>query len=287
MMNMDLRRRFFAEEIQAICNLRTTALVEALASIPRERFLPPGPWTVRGDADLGAPPRQTPDADPRHVYHNLAVAIDPARQLFNGGPSVVTSAIDALALKPGDRAVHIGTGLGYYTALMAHAVGPSGRVTGIEVDDTLARETRRNLASWPWVEVRHGNGTELIGPCEAMLVNAGVTHPLDGWLDAIVPGGRLILPLTAGMPAMGPIGKGLMLLLTKTAGGGFDVRVQNMVVIYSAIGLRDEAMNEAVGKAMMRGPFAPIKRLRRDPHDVSPACWLHGPAVCLSTTAGE
>ncbi len=31
-------------------------------------------------------PRKTPDADPRHLYHNVSVAIDPARQLFNGAP---------------------------------------------------------------------------------------------------------------------------------------------------------------------------------------------------------
>ena len=41
------RRRFFAEEIQAICNLQTAALVEALATVPREQFLPPGPWLPR------------------------------------------------------------------------------------------------------------------------------------------------------------------------------------------------------------------------------------------------
>jgi hypothetical protein len=29
-------RRFFAEEVQAVANLRTPALVEALASVPRE-----------------------------------------------------------------------------------------------------------------------------------------------------------------------------------------------------------------------------------------------------------
>src|ERR1043166_6982329 len=28
-----------------------------------------------------------------------------------------------------------------------------------------------------------------------------MTHPLEAWLDSLTPGGRLILPLTAGMPA--------------------------------------------------------------------------------------
>ena len=99
--SLDQRRRFFAEEIQAVCNLRTAGLVEALATVPREAFLPPGPWTIRAEGDYGEPPRQTPDADPRHVYHNISVAIDPARMLFNGAPSVVAMCIDRLALAAG------------------------------------------------------------------------------------------------------------------------------------------------------------------------------------------
>src|SRR6185503_21009761 len=117
MMSVDLRRRFYAEEIEAVANLKSPAVVDALASIARERYLPPGPWTLRGEGDFMAPMRQTPDADPKHVYHNLAIGIDPQRMLFNGAPSVVASAIDALMPAEGNRVLHIGTGLGYYTAL--------------------------------------------------------------------------------------------------------------------------------------------------------------------------
>ncbi len=37
-----------------------------------------------GEGDFGAGQRPTPEADPRHVYHNFSIAIDPARKLFNG-----------------------------------------------------------------------------------------------------------------------------------------------------------------------------------------------------------
>ena len=67
-------RQFFAEEIQMVANLTSPAVVEALAVTPRERFLPPGPWTVRGEGDFQAVARQTPSADPRDVNHNVAVA---------------------------------------------------------------------------------------------------------------------------------------------------------------------------------------------------------------------
>lgn len=278
MTDLSAQRRFFAEEIQIVANLRSPVLVDALAAVPRERFLPPGPWTIRGDADLQGPPRQTPGADPRHVYHNVAIAIDAARMLFNGAPGLLAMAIDALTLKPGDRVLHLGTGLGYYTAIMAHCVGPTGRVLGLEVDPALAADARGHLADLPWVEVREGNGAEPLDESfDAMLINAGVTHPQAGWLDALAPGGRMVMPLTATMPAMGTIGKGLLMLIEPPA-----ARVVTFVAIYSALGLRDDDLNKALGQAMQRNPFPQIKSVRRDPHEPSAACWLHTPAACFS-----
>lgn len=284
MTDLTALRRFFAEEIQMTSNLKSPALVDALATVARERFLPAGPWTVRGEADFQSPPRHTADADPRHVYHNIAVAIDPARMLFNGAPGLVGMAIDALAPKTGDRVLHVGTGPGYYTAVIARCVGPTGRVLGIEVDPGLAASARQNLADLPWVEMRQGNATDPIDePLDAILVNAGVTHPQPAWLDALAPGGRMVLPLTASMPAMGTIGKGLLLVITRTADPAvFTARIATFVAIYSGIGLRDAAIDAEIGKALMKNPFPPIKTLRRDLHEPGPQCWLHGPDWCLN-----
>jgi protein-L-isoaspartate(D-aspartate) O-methyltransferase len=279
------RRRFFAEEIEAIANLRSPALVEALAAVPRERFLPEGPWTVRSEADLQAPLRQTPDAEPRRVYHNLAIAIDAPRMLFNGAPSLLGMAIDALALGPAGRVLHVGAGAGYYTAIIGHVVGADGRVVGIEVDEALAGRAKSNVADLPWIEIRHGNAAgPLDEPFDAILVNAGVTHPEDAWLDAVAPGGRLIFPLTASMPAMGAIGKGPLVLATRSGDSqDWEARILTFVAIYSAVGLRNEAMNTELGRTLAKSPMGPIKRLRRDVHAVSPACWLHAPTFCLGS----
>jgi protein-L-isoaspartate(D-aspartate) O-methyltransferase len=286
-MNNDLalRRRFYADEIAATSNLTTQALVEALATVPRERFLPSGPWVVRAEGDYGGPPRQTADANPEHVYHNFSVAIDAERQLFNGGPGIVSMAIDALALREGHQVLHIGCGLGYYSALMAHVVGSTGRVVAIEVDEALAQDATQNLSMFSWVDVRHSNGTAACGPSfDAVLVSTGVTHPRDTWLDALESGGRLALPLTAAMPKMGRISKGPMLLLTKGDEQNFGVRrIVPLVSVYSALDLRDESLNEALGNAFMRAPFAIPKRLRRDAHDPGPTCWLHAAQFCFAS----
>jgi len=289
-MNLDLRRRFYAEELEAVCRLRSPALMDALAAVPREHFLPPGPWTVLVDvasaSGSGIQTRVTADADPARVYHNIGVAIDPSRQLFNGHPGTIAPWIDALDLAPGGRVVHVGCGLGYYTAIMAHAVGASGAVLAFEADEVLANGARANLQSYPQVDTRCGDASGPIhGRFDAVLVNAGLTHPLDSWLDAVKPGGKLVLPLTATMAAMGPtIGKGIVLLLTKQDSSDFAVRLLGFAAIYSAIGVRDAGMNDQLGKAMMAGPmrWQGITRFRRDAHQPSESCWLHGATFCLS-----
>ncbi|TML10919.1 MAG: methyltransferase domain-containing protein [Actinobacteria bacterium] len=313
--DLDLRRRYFAEELEAVCKLRSLRLVDAFARVAREKFLAPGPWTVMADSDFMMPgqgpiqarTRTTADADPARVYHNITVAIDPARTLFNGQPGTLAVWIDALDLAAGARVLHVGAGTGYYTAIMAHCVGPSGRIVAFEVDAALAAEARANLASMPWIDVRHGDASQPTfakatvdepafaeatagrpepGDCfNAIVVNAGVTHPLTWWLDALAPGGRMILPLTGTMPGMGTIGKGMVLLVTNE-GAQLSARALAMVAIYSAIGLRDEDMNARLGKALMTGPmqWMAITKIRRDAHEPASTCWLHGEGFCLSTS---
>jgi protein-L-isoaspartate(D-aspartate) O-methyltransferase len=274
------RRRFFAEEIQAVAGLKNAALVEALATVPREAFLPGGPWVVQGDMS-GA--RPTPDGDPRHVYHNYSVAIDPERQLFNGAPALVAGVIDVLGVAAGMRVLHVGAGLGYYSAILAHITGPSGRVLALEVDKELAAQAQANTSGMSWLEIRAGDATAVFDETfDAILISTGVTHPQPAWLDALADGGRLIVPLTAVIPAMGPVGKGVMVLVTRRAGSEFAARTLTFVAIYSGIGLRDDALNEQLGRALMHTPFPRLIRLRRDSHGPEAACWLHGTGFCLS-----
>jgi len=282
MSDLDQRRTFFAEELEAVVALSTPGLVEAFAAVPRERFLPPGPWTVQGE--FLTAPRRTPDGDPRHVYHNVALGIDPSRMLFNGQPGTIGRWMDALALAPGSRVLHVGCGTGYYTAVMARCVGSSGRVLAVEADESLATAASVNLRSTSCIDVRTGTAAEPLGELfDCILINAGVTHPLDVWLDALAPAGRMVFPLTTS-PVTGTISKGLVVHLAGDAEGGLAARLLMPVAIYSAVGIRDAGMNEPLREAFTRNPFPTLKRLRRDAHGTSPECWVHRAGFCLSTS---
>jgi protein-L-isoaspartate(D-aspartate) O-methyltransferase len=278
-------RRFLAEEIRVSANIRSPLLVDALASVPRERFLPPGPWQIRGVGDVAGPPRRTDDADPRHVYHDVAIALDSGRNLYNGQPSLIARWLDELALAPGEHVLHVGCGTGYLTSLIAHIVGPHGRVDAIDVDAELAVRARVGLSDQPWVHVRHANGSTGLPPnLDAIVVHAGATHVLDAWLDALRDGGRLLAPLTVEFPGMpAGIGKGMMLHVRRS-GGEWQSRILSSmpVAIYSLKDLRDESLDAKLVQAMTTGALLKIQRVRRDAHEPEPSCVVHRATGCLS-----
>jgi len=118
---------------------------------------------------------------------------------------------------------------------------------------------------------------------DGVLVNAGVTHPDAAWLDHLAVGGRLIVPLTVSIPGMGPsLGKGIVVAIERTAGGGFSAEMLSFIAIYSAIGFRDPAMEGKLGQALRRTSFPNLTQLRRGLHESGEACWLHGEQCCLS-----
>ncbi len=118
---------------------------------------------------------------------------------------------------------------------------------------------------------------------DAVLVNAGVTHPDARWLDALEVGGRLIVPLTVSMPGVPSApGKGIVVAIERTTEERYIAEMLSLVAIHSAIGLRDDAMESALSGALRRIAFPNLAQLRRDAHDRGHACWLHGDGFCLS-----
>jgi protein-L-isoaspartate(D-aspartate) O-methyltransferase len=237
MESLDQVRRDFAGKIRATAGLRSETLVRAFASVPREAFLGPGPWKLLKPPYFSSYD-VTPDADPRHLYESVLVALDATRGLNNGEPTGLARWLDSLDLTPGDRVLHIGCGVGYYTAIVAEAVTPGGRVVGVEVDPELADRAARHLIPWPSATVVCADGCQFVGePFDVIFVNAGATEVLPNWLDSLRDEGRLMVPLTVDVP-MPNVGLGHMLLVVRRA-DVYPASFVSPVGIFHCTGARD------------------------------------------------
>ena len=111
---------------------------------------------------------------------------------------------------------------------------PSGTVTAFEIDERLADLARRNLAPMEGVTVVNGDATaQPLPKSDVIYVNAGVAAPPVDWLDALNPGGRLILPWR-------PSEEIAETLLIKAEAGGFTVTPLMRAWFIPCVGASDE-----------------------------------------------
>ncbi|MCC8955249.1 methyltransferase domain-containing protein [Bradyrhizobium sp. Pear77] len=278
-------RAAYARQILAAANVVDARVMEAFAAVPREDFVGPGPWLMlRGWRSDYMP---TPDADPVYLYTNDLVALRPERRLNNGQPSLHAYLMHHAAPAAGEHVVHVGTGTGYYTALLAHLAGPSGRVTGIEYDPELAARARANLAPYPNVEIIAGDGTRAsFDPADVIYVNAGCTRPAARWLDGLADGGRLILPLTSdeGFKGGAPeqIARSGAVFRVRREGAQYQATWISPVAIIPCDGGRDEVSEKLLAEAFARGGWQKVTQLYRDAEIPDERCWLRGDGWCLA-----
>lgn len=276
-------RHRFARELRYTADVRSAAVIEAFASVPRERFLGPGPWRLLSPMNLGTY-RATDDADPQHLYHDVLVAIDEVRRLNNGQPSLWAYLFDRLGLSAGAHVLHVGAGTGYYSAILAEIVGREGRVTAIEIDPILAERTRLSLAMhWPQATVISGDGFTFRPeqPADAIVVSAGASHPSPAWLDALVnDGGRLLVPLTTREGRGG-------FLLVRRQGEAMRPHWARFLIptrIFPCVGGHDPTAEARLKRALGKSSLAAVRSLRRDLEALDETCWLAGEGWWLSMT---
>jgi len=190
---LDIVRRAYAKQVMAAAGVEDARVEAAFAAVHREDFLGPGPWPILRWGGY-AP---TPSNDPIYLYTDDVIGILPERHLNNGQPSLHAILIANASPQAGEQVVHVGAGVGYYTAILAELVGPSGAVTAIEFDQGLAERAAIYFSESSNVRVAQGDGASmLLDPVDIIYVNAGATRPAPSWLDGLNEGGRLILPLT-------------------------------------------------------------------------------------------
>jgi protein-L-isoaspartate(D-aspartate) O-methyltransferase len=283
MERLEAHRVFFANLITSTVGVPKDdrRLVDAFASTPRENFLGPGPWKVFAGGRLV----ETPSADPCFLYQDVVVNLSPDRGINNGQPTLHALCLNALNIKEGETVVQVGAGTGYYTAILAKLTGPAGSVIAYEIEPDLAQSAVRNLKTQPNVTIRPVSAAVGVLPgCDAIYVNAGATDPLDLWLNALRPNGRLLFPLTPSEGPDGMPGVGGMLLLTRATADSFHARFLSSAIFIPCVGARDEGSSAKLTECFRRGDMRSVHSLHRNcPADQT--CWCSSKHWWLSTSA--
>ncbi len=279
-------RKAYAKQVLAAAGVEESRLESAYAQVSREHFLGPGPWPIfRWGSGTYT---QSPDDDPVHLYTNDLIGIDPERRINNGEPALHASLIAAALPSPGEHVVHIGTGVGYYTAILAHMVGSSGRVTGIEFESDLAARAKANFSTAPNVEIIHGDGTVIdFDTANVIYVNAGATQPAWAWLEKLAEGGRLILPLTTehgftAAKSSEQVARSGAVFRIERRGVDYLATPISSVAIFPCAGGRDPRAEAALSSSFAEGGLHNVTRLYRHSKIPAERCWLRAPDWCLA-----
>lgn len=196
--------------------IRTPAVERAFRCVPRHAFLP-APYIVSTDSLL-VECEETDD--PCRVYNDLAVALTPDSRVTSCAPSLLAAEIEQLAPVEGMRLLHVGTGSGYATAILAELVGERGTVVGIEYDEDLAELSATQLARMgvTTATVRQGDGTLGVpeaAPFDRILVSPGVADIAPSWILQLDEEGTLVLPLCPAGPLAQRVSGGTLLTVQK------------------------------------------------------------------------
>ncbi len=157
-------------------DIRDERVLEAMRTLPRHHFIP------HDRSEL--------------AYRDQAVPLGQGQTISQ--PYMVAAMTEALALRPQDRVLEIGTGSGYQTAIIA---GLAAEVFTVERISSLAEMAQHTLGDLGIESVRFRVGDGSMGwpeesPYDGIMVTAGAPSPPESLTDQLSPeGGRLVIPV--------------------------------------------------------------------------------------------
>jgi protein-L-isoaspartate(D-aspartate) O-methyltransferase len=163
-----------AEQLRSVVG--DERVLAAIASIPRERFVPA--------------------VERERAYENVALPIACGQTISQ--PLVVARMLEVLQLQPTDRVLDVGTGSGYHAALLALL---AGEVWTIERHAELAHEAQVTIRELGLANVHFvvGDGWQGMpeqAPFDAINVAAAIEETVPDELERqLAEGGRLVVPI--------------------------------------------------------------------------------------------
>jgi protein-L-isoaspartate(D-aspartate) O-methyltransferase len=168
-------RRAMVRDQLAARGISDAAVLRVMESVPREQFVP---------ASLAAA-----------AYDDRALPV--AENQTISQPYIVAYMTQALAIERRHRALEIGTGTGYQTAILALL---GGEVYSIERSFALHQAARQRLEAMGLKNVRLMCGDGTLGwpeyaPFDRILVTAGAPEVPGPLVDQLTESGRMIIPV--------------------------------------------------------------------------------------------
>ena len=169
-----LRLRMVEQQLRAR-GITDEGVLAAMARVPRHEF---APLRYRDQA---------------YEDHPLPIGED---QTISQ-PYIVAAMLEALALRPTDRILEVGTGSGYVTALLAEL---GGQVVSVERHASLAAAARELLTRLGYDNVTFvvgdgGQGFAAKAPYDAIVVSAAAPTLPPALPEQLAEGGRMIIPI--------------------------------------------------------------------------------------------
>ncbi|MCI4354350.1 MAG: methyltransferase domain-containing protein [Thermoplasmata archaeon] len=173
-------RRREREEMVERLHLTNARVADALRRVLRHEFVP------------AAARAESYDDTPVALGYGDATA---------SAPHMVALMLEEADLREGQRVMEIGGGMGYFAAVAAELVGPTGHVDTIELDPGLAREADRRLAHQGYADrvtvfAQDGaTGLPDRAPFDVIVVSCAAPELLPAWTAQLRDGGRLVAPI--------------------------------------------------------------------------------------------
>lgn len=139
-----------------------------------------------------------PDDYKVEMYEDYPLPIGPGQTISQ--PTTVAFMLELLDLKKGEKVLDVGSGSGWATALMAHIVGESGEVSGVEIVPELVSLGKNNLKKYDFKNVKilqsgDEKGLPQEAPFDKILVSAAADEMSKELVSQLKIGGMMVMPV--------------------------------------------------------------------------------------------
>ncbi|MFH1354068.1 MAG: methyltransferase domain-containing protein [bacterium] len=161
--------------------LKSPRIIKSFKNIDRADFVP---TNLKGQAYINAP---------LPLGHSQTIS----------QPLTVAFMLELLQPAPGEKILDIGSGSGWQTALLAHIVGPQGKIYGLELVLELHRQSITNISKYNFIKKgivqmqcqSAADGLPAQGPFDKIIAAAALKEVSSAWLDQLKTNGRLVAPV--------------------------------------------------------------------------------------------